>query len=252
MKVLCVMAAHRRPEITFETIEMLKNIQTLAPMQVLVVGDSEVEEAIADRTNSLYQSSKNQPLGRKWQAGISAARQRAPDAILILGSDTWLSKKWIELCAEQLEKGYDVVGKNRWYTCHAMPEEQVEIIQRGYVTLQAREHPVGGGRLISSRILECLNWDLYPATATSALDTRSFYRLKEHGASFMLLNDNEELKVMGIKSTWQTLNKFTRLKTASQLAHYPGVPREEIRQFIETNFPGGVAALGRAVKGVII
>jgi hypothetical protein len=168
---------------------------------------------------------------------------------MILGSDTWLNPTWAEICYKQIHAGFDVVGLNRWYSCNAVPGKKLEIVQRYYKRMPAAKQPVGGGRMISRRILEKLDWKLYPAQK-SALDSHSFKRLMRVGARVKILNQVEELKVMGVKSTWPTLNSFKRIKNAPRLGRLPDV--DNPKEFIEETFPGGIDALKRAVPGVKI
>lgn len=219
-------------------------------LDVVVVGDSEVEQAVAAAAKVRYIEAPNDPLGSKWQAGIEEARGLDPDGILILGSDTFLSPNWLEVCIPYLEQ-VDIVGKGRWYVCNALPGKKLEIIQRAYARGQAMSHPVGGGRLIGRGILEKIGWQLFPPF-NQAMDTHSLMRMRAAGASTRLLNDNDAIKILGIKGPWETLNPYSRVAVAPGLAKLPAPDQERYQEWLDENFPGAVDALLTCVPGLKI
>jgi len=245
MKVACVIPCHERLQISIETINLLKDKQSLKPT-VIVVGWSHVEEKIAKATNSLFVKCVNVPLGNKWQMGIEAARDLDVDAVLILGSDTWLTPDWIKFCASKIKDGADLVGKIRWYSCNLKVQQSIEIIHCGYHTSPAADYPVGGGRMISKRILDKMNWQLYPKDIKRCLDIASAKQMNVHNPRIDIFNTNKH-KIMGIKGPWPTLNPFSRLKKASnsKIQRFEDVPAEGMINWLKIHFPGSLHAINR-------
>jgi len=204
LKIICIMAAHGRKEITTKTIERLKR-QKCELDDIVLVGDSIIEKRIAKNTNCKYVRHDNMPLSNKWQSGVDYARKLNPDAIVICGSDSWYTSNWVKRCSKYIDKGFDLVGTTFFHTCKAYPKEMLRIVQRRYVGKRALE-PVGSGRVISSKILDKFNWKLFPSGLESGLDKPSYDKIVEYGGKTKLINDG--IKVLGIKSTWDTLNPW--------------------------------------------
>jgi len=247
MKIVGIMAIHKRPGITRETLKMLKERQTLPFHQIIVMGESPEEEACATETGCDFLKVQNDPLGRKYQAEVFWSMTYNPDALVVLGSDTWLSPGWLETGAREIEKGAELVGKADWYSLKAYAGETVEIIHRGYPEGHRRD-PVGGGRMISRYVLDRMGWDLFPIIYNSNLDYSSFARMEEHDVRISILPPSDPVKVMGVKSTWPTLNKFDNLKVATRLKDLGDVP--DPPGWLKKNFPGGTEALRRVVDNL--
>jgi len=198
------MAAHGRKDITTKTIRRLQR-QKYELTDIVLVGDSIIERDIAKKTDCKYVSHSNMPLSDKWQAGVDFARELNPDSIVICGSDSWYTNNWIKRCAKHITEGYDLVGTIFFNTCKAYPNEKLRIIQRRYVGKRALE-PVGSGRAISARILDKFNWKLFPVGLKSGLDKPSYDKIVEYGGKIKIVN--HDIKGLGIKSTWDTLNPW--------------------------------------------
>lgn len=242
MKVVCVIPCHERLEISVASINLLKKYQTLKPITI-VVGWSSIEKKIAQLTGSHFVECKNTHLGNKWQTGIDFARTLEPDALLILGSDTWLTKNWIKFCALKIAEGVDLLGKIQWYACN-LRSNRIEIIQRGYLKSPAKDFPVGGGRMISKSLLDRMNWNLFPRDKKSCLDITSANLMKLHDPIVEIFNTNKHI-VMGIKGPWATLNPFSRIKNAdsSVLEHLEGVSSADICRWLQVHFPGSLSVI---------
>jgi hypothetical protein len=171
----------------------------------VLVGDSDIEEGIAEMLDCTYVEHPNMPLSNKWQAGVKRARDFDPNAIMICGSDSWHTRNWLQVSIKQLKKGFDLVGTTFFYTCRAYPGKELKIVQRRYVGKRALE-PVGSGRVISKRILDKFDWKLFPDGKKSGLDKPSYDKLIRYGGRVSIVY--QDIKVIGIKSTWDTLNPW--------------------------------------------
>jgi hypothetical protein len=246
-KIVCVMAAHGREEITIKTIQRLKK-QKYPLYDIVLVGDSDLEEGVADMLDCTYVEHPNMPLSDKWQAGVKKARELEPDAIMICGSDSWHTRNWTKCAVKQLEKGFDLMGTTFFYTCRAYPGRLLKIVQRRYVGKRALE-PVGSGRVISSRILNKINWKLFPEGKRSGLDKPSYDMIVNNKGRVALIY--QDIKVIGIKSTWDTLNPWKDTFKSSQTVRFI----KEIakpKYFLSANFDRAVHDLIEVVPNLII
>jgi len=204
IKIVCVMAAHRREKITTKTIQRLHRQQHKLD-DIVLIGDSKIEKNVAKKTGCKYVTYHNTPLSDKWQAGVDYARKLKPDAIMICGSDSWHTNNWTKRCATLISKGFDLVGTTFFYTCKSYPNKELRIVARRYVGKRAVE-PVGSGRIISSRILDEFDWQLFPKGLRSGLDKPSYDKILDYGGKVEIIY--HDIKVMGIKSNWDTLNPW--------------------------------------------
>jgi len=228
------MATHRRKEITIETVNLLNQQSTL--WMTIIVSDSQIERNIAETVSGYFVEHPNRPLSNKWQAGISAAKEFEPDAILICGSDDWLTTNWCETCHEYIADGYDLVGQNAFYICNVVHGQVVEVIKRSYFRPGQIHQPFGSGRLISRNILEALNWQLYPPDINGTLDGMSYNRIVERKGRVKLLNDHNDLKVLLVKGSWECLDSWNQLKNTSSLKTCHDSQLSDPLQWIERYF----------------
>jgi hypothetical protein len=153
------MPIYQRPEITLATIDLLKR-QTYPLSRIIVVGSCDLDKRTAKKANVEYFHHRNNPLSDKWQFGVTQAKRYKPDAVLINGSDSWLTTNWCEKLGKFIEDGHHLVGKTTWHQCRVNPNKELLILQR-FQALH-REDPIGAGRLFSEEILNAMNWRLFP------------------------------------------------------------------------------------------
>jgi len=242
-KIVCVMATYKRETITEETLKMLK--KQSVPIDVVVVGSSSSDKEVAKKCGCIYVNHDNKPLSQKWQAGIDKSRELSPDAVMVCGSDSWLSSNWCELIYPYTTK-FDLVGVNNFYACKAYPKEKMKIIHRRYKGSR-RNFPVGSGRMFSKKILDKVNWNIYPGSKNSGLDAQSYNVIKTNGGSIKSLND-KNLKVLAIKSVWESLNPWKKYIRSNKNIQEPDI--ENPKEWLSTNFTGSVEALNRIVKNL--
>ena len=243
-KIVCIMAAHGRSAITTETVRMLQK-QTL-PIEVLMVGDSVCEKEIADKTGCIYLEHQNKPLGKKWQAGVDYARTLTPDAVMICGSDSWLSPRWVEVATPHLYGHNDLVGINTFYACKIYPNKKVQIIRRAYKDDRVGK-PMGSGRIFSKSILEQLNWCIFPVRKNVGMDSFSVRKIKKHEGIIKIVN-LDDMKILAIKSTWDSISSWDSYLKAKNLKIFPDIKHPKV--WLNQHFPGSVNALQRVVKNI--
>lgn len=251
MRVVCVIPCHERLEVSVESINLLQKHQTLQPT-VIVVGWSNIERQIAKETRSYFISCENTYLGNKWQTGIDFARTLEPDALLIMGSDALISPDWVKFSAEKIANGADLTGKISWYTCGIVPKKHLEILHHKYIRSPAVDFPVGGGRMVSRKLLDRMDWQLYPRGRKSCLDHGSAMNMKIYKPKIEIFEDAEH-KNMGLKGPWPVLNTFKKMKNADPLKCQPleNIPTDEVSSWLQKYFPGSKKAIRKIVPRVL-
>lgn len=237
-----MLAIHRRPLITSISLERFKR-QRGIDLDIVVAGDSEIEQDIAELAGAYYVEHENLPLAAKYQAAVARARELNPDYIVTLGSDSWISDDWCRIGIEEMaSNGWDAVGKNAFAVLNL---DTWEIIERAYMPPRL-SIPDGNGRMVSAKGMEKLGWVLYPDyQGLDGIDSASHRHCVKEGLSTGIMNRRTEVKVMEIKSSrWQSVNGFEALKTAPSLRKLTRIRDPEIWMYVF--FPGGWDTLRRA------
>ena len=243
-KIACLLPVYRRPEITIATINYLKK-QT-HPVEIFIVGDSYIEEDIANDTNVNFIKHPNLPLSKKMQYGINQIRKYNPDGILICGSDSWITTTWVEKFCPYLNK-YDLIGKSVFYTLEVNKNSNARILGRGYNQIWA---PVGTGRIISKRILDKIDWKAYIGIKNTGLDTLCLKNITKAGGRLKVFIETQHPDeiVLSLKSnSWDVLTPFEKIKKSKNLRKLPDI--ENINLWLKRFFPGQIEELKKIVTG---
>jgi hypothetical protein len=244
------MPIYNRQSITLQTIHWLK-VQTLPLYKIIVVGSNEIDRQTANLADVKFVYCENTPLSNKVQCGVDYARRYEPDAILMEGSDTWLTANWCAVGAEYLRDGADLVGRTQGFTCRVNENEELLVVSSRY---RVRTDPFGAGRLVSRRALEDLNWKLFPPGFNDGLDGRSYTLLSKNVKNFKLINTygRNNAFLADIKSTsWNTINPF-KLITGSSDAVIVEKLKEAPHEWLNNNFPDSVKKLKEIVPNLVI
>jgi len=238
-EIVAVIPVHRRAQMAIETVRMLRH-QTV-PVTTILVGDSRVEAAIARKTGCEYVQYPNRPLSSKWQAGVWRAGDIYPDAVLILGSDTWLTPAWCETGLQLMQEGSDVVGRNSLYIMH-LRQDGIEVIHRGYKGVRA-EQPMGAGRMISRAGMRALDWALFRERKSRHCDSIAMRAIKATGLQCALMPKRE--LAMTIKcDNWLSKHTFADAKASTGLQPLRSVAGNT-NAWLASAFPGALEALDR-------
>ncbi len=231
MKIVAVIPTYKRKDVTVATIRYLSK-QSVPPDEIVLVGSSQEDVAAAEEAGCHYVNYPNDPLSEKIQAGIYKAREFSPDAILLCGSDDWLSLDWIERFSLCL-RTYDVVGHGTMNLLQGTGGKDIKIIEIPvYMGTSRRGEPIGAGRMISRRILDKIDWNLYREKQNTGCDGGSFTVLKSAGAKvFMCEEDNP--KLLCPKGVWRQINSMDECCRTS-FRNVIGSPNE----WMESNFHG--------------
>ena len=215
-RIVCVIPIHDRKAITIETVKMLKR-QSYPFYKIILVGDTEAEEKIAKEADCHFVKFPNNPLSRKVQAGIDEARKFNPDALVISGSDDWLSYKYNETYIKYIND-YDIIGNKEWLVLRVLDDKNIELTKGNYNN--NREDPIGAGRTITRGILDKMDWQIFNFEKNSSLDSTSFRQMKNHGKATVKLLTDPDAVLCCIKSTWPCINPYITNNKVSDMHNY--------------------------------
>jgi hypothetical protein len=117
---------------------------------------------------------ENQPLGRKWNAGLKALKKENVNAVLILGSDDFINDKLLLLYIETLHKKEKKYLGLKDLFFYDQPSRKM-LFWPGYEQLGYANHriyeSIGLGRCIHKDILDACQWTLWEDQLNNTLDS---------------------------------------------------------------------------------
>jgi len=238
MNICALVPTWRRRKITIETIRQILD-QTTPPDKIIVVGSCYEDRMVSNITGVGYLEVPNEPLGAKVQAGIEYCRRFNPDGLLLCGSDDWLSSNWIEVLSPYLED-YDLVGCNTLYIMHCSKRHPFQIGRCSYEGTKREREPMGPGRFLSRRILDKINWKVYPSHIRNNLDGNSFKILLDNGCKIWL-ETGDKVKILSPKGDWDTINSWDNIVLYDRIKEIIKNPK----QWLEDNFSDVLEKLHR-------
>lgn len=173
------------------------------------------------RLSQTWVAFPNRPLGRKWQTVLAKARSVGFDYALILGSDDLICHRLVAAYLELMACGYDDVAVRDLYFLDA---ESLRLI---YYPGYRDGHPyktIGAGRLLSRRVIDALDGNLWNPDLDRALDRSLHENLRDVERKEILLSCRESgFTVLDIKSP-QNLWTFRRYAKDRRSEGMPGLP----------------------------
>ncbi len=147
-------------------------------LAVYVVGsEGEQSKLLADLHGAHYLEFPNKPLGKKWNAVLSQAREADPDGVIVLGSDNFVTDTLLLAWAHALDLGVEYAGVLDAFMYSV--ELQQLIHWPGYDKPERAGEPVGSARLYSRSLLEKLKGGhLWARGWNNSLDWSVTERLK--------------------------------------------------------------------------
>lgn len=215
MNPAVVIATHKRIEITRENIRSLQ-IQSVKPQVIVVVSDPE-EGFIFSRLGVYVVVAKNNPLGRKWQAGVDFARKLMPSHLVVTGSDDILCRGFMETYCKEDEFS----GLQCWYIWDGKT-----LYFFDYMAQQA----LGGGRVYSRSMLDKCDWKIF--------DTKINRLLDDYGWVICTSRKVERDRgcILAVKGNWTVMNPLNITLTHPNAKLRGSWTSEEAIQIIKENF----------------
>ena len=200
MKIVAVTPFHLRPHIS----EIFwQNANDIGLDVIALVSDPQ-NEKLAMKHAFKTVKTRNNPLGAKWQTGIDLLKTIDFDFLLIVGSDDITSHKTIVLYERLVnEGGYEYIG---FQDALAMDFRTKKFRHfRGYVNNRLGES-IGANRLVSKKLLEQINYQVFPTDRHKFMDAVLTKNLKKIGVENTLIKAGMKPYRLGVK-TGLTISK---------------------------------------------
>lgn len=200
------MAFWKRHEVVKRNIELL-SLQTVPFILATVYSDDEDGEFIYEMKNKYPRMvrpvfAENNPLGKKWQAGVNYAKAIGADPLITLGSDDFFNVDFVKNACE-LSKEIDFVGLTQWWAYDST-------IQQLYKLRYIADFPLGGGRIYSEKLLFQMDWELFDSEKNHHLDD---YAWTKKDKTWVLLDETTPygLQILSVKGNWNTMNPLEKI-----------------------------------------
>ena len=242
MKIVSITATYKRKDITVDTIKLLTTQKNL--VGAVVVGSCDEDFKAAEQVGAVYVQHNNAPLSNKWQAGLNKAREFDPDAVLICGSNDWLTSNWCDACIKEgLNKGIDYIGSDILYCCDARPDHTLKILKiRSLQPWGGWKIPTGAGSMISRNILDKLNWQVFPVGLDISVDSYIREKIKNVNGQAGVIGDIKDVSLCCVYSVWNSLHDWEWFMHRIDSKDYPRVTLfKDIKnpaQWLAKNYPG--------------
>lgn len=148
----------------------------------------------------------NYPLSIKWNHAIKMLKQIDFDAVVIMGSDDYMTLKTYQFIAEHIQR-YDMIGFKDIY----FMDKGKEYYWEGYTNFR-KDEPIGAGRVYTKKFLEQINYNLYTTIANKGLDRIAWNRMKHLTNPMIVKLKDYDLKIVDVKSegSMNSLQKLSR------------------------------------------
>lgn len=167
----------------FKSLEYLRGF--LAPEIELVVAvagsEGETSENMAKEFDFKYAEIPNEPLGAKWNAALALLADEEVSGVCIMGSDDLANAEYFWQIAKYIKAGEQLLGLSGLYFFDH-PTSRL-LYWQGYPPPREDEG-AGAGRYIGRKILEKLEWTLWPPMLPAGLDRAMRERLRKMGFNF--------------------------------------------------------------------
>ena len=188
--VICI-PFYRNHDVVWRVLYHYAHIEIPNTQIAVVAAGSEKEHSkrMAESAGAQYCETLNPPpqlmnlLPQKFNANLMAARKYRPDFVMLTGSDDLISAEWLDFGIKQMvDNNLDCVGLMDSYIAHAKTKEVM--YWSGYWGDRKGES-IGAGRIVSRKILDKLNWTLWPTNDARTIgnDGRQIERIIGAGGS---------------------------------------------------------------------
>lgn len=162
MRIVVLTALWRRHDLARlvmrRYMRIARELNGIATIEGFAVGSEGSEsQKLAEDSGFLYHEAPNQPLGAKWNQGLAAARRRLkPDALVVAGSDDWMTAPVFEHFVKALADGKHFIGFQD--ICFLYWKKMTTLYFGGYTHPARIGEPLGLGRCLSAPLLKKVGW----------------------------------------------------------------------------------------------
>ena len=202
IKLGILSCAWKRPALT---AEFLRYHDAIGMPGLLVVSPDD-EQPDVSRFNLWMQYEKNNfPVGAKWMFGLDWLRRHSSfDAVMILGSDDFVTPAYIEVCKSLIASGADFIYLKNAYFHDAQSGEMIK----------GHAKRLGLGRCISMNLVERMNGHLWSPGLNSGLDGDMWQRVGQvGGVNRVALDMQDEIGIAGLDvKTGENIWSYAHIK----------------------------------------
>lgn len=173
--------------------------------KVICIGHEPEAKELCESLGAEWVHYNNEPLGAKWNAGFKAAQKHNPTGILFVGSSDWVSDEYVSENKILLDE-FDLIGKLGCYFVDIGKEARLAY-WNGYTDQRRFGEPIGIGRLISSRILDKMNWHPFDGSLNNSMDWSMWIRIRGLDGKVQIIDNGKLLSISTDK--WVNKHKFT-------------------------------------------
>ncbi len=141
--------------------------ETFGVIPFVVGSEGALSRNRCERHGFNYIEHANKPLGAKANACLQVMRTHNLDYVLNLGADDLISNSLMRLYIELMNEGYDFIGIKDLYFYERIQKKLIYF--PGY-TGQRKGESVGVGRVLSARLLDRFNWQMWDEKKNRSLD----------------------------------------------------------------------------------
>ena len=156
--------------------------------RVVVVGsEGDISRKVARGLD--YVEAENHPLDKKYDEGFKFCQQFNPDAVVLVGSDDFITKNYFEWAMNSINFGYDMVAFLDFYLADIVSKK---VWYWGGYDGKRDGQSIGAGRVFSKNILDKMNWMPFYLNGEYKHyhedDERSETRVKKNDGKVLTLN----------------------------------------------------------------
>ena len=210
MKIVNFMPVHGRAPLLIHTINRLYRVNKVDV--VVCAGDNPDDKAVCTALEAEWVYANNHPVSAKCNAALKMASKYDPDYIVMSFSSDWMSENWIPTMINNIGDA-DLIGATDCYYMNvngSAAQQNSEWVHWGGYEFGNIRHgePIGGGRILSRRICEALNWELLDNDLDMSLDASSKRRVMEAGGSIKCITD-PSIRLLSISTDrWPNMHNF--------------------------------------------
>lgn len=167
MKIAVPIPVFGRLPLVKLTIERLRDVNKVD--HIICIGHEPEAKELCLSLGAEWVEYPNSPLGAKWNAGFMACQKYNPDAVLYCGSSDWIHQDYLNLAIEHIYGGADMVGSLGCYFVDVR-ERRRAVFWPGYGEGKRHDEPIGIGRMLSKRLLECMGYKPFEDYIHNSLD----------------------------------------------------------------------------------
>jgi len=167
-RIILATAVWKRRELTRAVLRHYVQIRRLIEkdidLRLIAVGsEGQLSRQLCEESGFDYVEYANEPLSYKYNALIGAGARYQPDAVVLVNSDDLVESSYFRACLERLNSGCDYVGFRGTHVLDlvSLTRGLWPGYESSYMQFRVGE-PAGCGRCFSRRLLESMQWQLWP------------------------------------------------------------------------------------------